>query len=309
VFVGHAMLAFALVAGAAALAGLERDRALAVGGVAGAFATVPDVDMVYALAGVLRVGLVGVWGAVDAFWSTGNVVHRSVTHSLVLSAPLAVAAALATTRRGRPLSAALLVVLVGWVTTEGGVLAGGVAAAAFVAAAMLAVLASWVLDLGPRAVLVAAAVGLLSHPLGDLFTGEPPAMLYPLDATLVASRVTLHQEATLHLLAAFGVELATVWLAAAVFVRLRGGSLVGTLDRRAVLGAGYAGAVVLVPAPTLEVSYPFVFTVLAVGAVGLLAGHRPWRVRSDRLRAALTGLAAVTIAAGAYAVAYVSLVA
>jgi hypothetical protein len=112
---------------------------------------------------------------------------------------------------------------------------------------------------------------------------------------------------TLHLLGAFGIELATIWLAAAVFVRLRGEHLFVHVDRRASLGASYAAAAVVLPAPTLDVSYHFVFTVLAVGAVGVLTWRRPFAVADDRLRAGLTGLAAVTLAWAAYGLAYLAL--
>lgn len=306
-FVGHGMLAFALVAGAAALRGADRDRALALGAVAGVFATVPDVDILYALAGVLQVGVVGLWSTVDAFWATGNVVHRAVTHSLVLGAPASVGFALATIRRGRPFALAILSGLVAWVLLVGGVLAALVATASFTAGIAVALYAGRRLDFGPRPILAAAATGLLSHPFGDLFTGEPPALLYPLDETLVDATVVLHPDPTLHLLAAFGVELATIWLAAAVYVRLRGGRLFPNVDSRATVGTGYAAAVIVLPAPTLDVSYHFVFSVLAVGGVGLLAGRRPWAVQDDRLRAGLTGLTAVTLAAVTYGLAYVAL--
>jgi membrane-bound metal-dependent hydrolase YbcI (DUF457 family) len=305
-FVGHGMLAFALVAAAAALADVDRDRAAALGAVAGVFATVPDVDIVYALAGVLQVGFVGLWGTVDTFWATGSVVHRAVTHSLVLGAPASVGFALATTSRGRPIAVVVLSALVAWVLFAGGILAAFVATASFAAGIAVAVYAGTRLGFGPGPVLAAAATGLLSHPLGDLFTGEPPALLYPLDATLVAEQVALHPDPTLHLLAAFGVELSTIWLAAAVYVRLQGGRLFPHVDRRATVGTGYAAAAVVLPAPTLEVSYHFVFSVLAVGSVGLLAGRRPWAVADDRLRAALTGLTAVTFAWSAYAAVYVA---
>jgi hypothetical protein len=44
-FVGHALLAFSLVAGAAGLAGRDRSRALALGLAAGACAAIPGGDM------------------------------------------------------------------------------------------------------------------------------------------------------------------------------------------------------------------------------------------------------------------------
>jgi len=303
-FVGHATLAFALVGAAAFAAGVDHERAFALGVTAAAFAVVPDVDIIYALAGVLRVGPGGLWSTVDAFWSTGNVVHRAVTHSLVLGVPASVGFALAADRRGRPAALAVFAALVAWVFHAGGILPALVATASFGAGVVVALLAARELDLGPAALFAAAAVGWLSHPLGDLFTGEPPAMLYPMDVTLLEARLSLHPDPTLHLLSAFGIELATIWLAALVYARLHGIRVRGHLDRRATLGVCYAVAAFLLPAPTMAVSYHFVLTVLAFAAVGLLAGRNPWARADDRLPATMTGLAAVSFASVAYATAY-----
>ncbi|MFC7173477.1 hypothetical protein ACFQL0_09150 [Haloplanus litoreus] len=95
-------------------------------------------------------------------------------------------------------------------------------------------------------------------------------MLYPLDATLVSERVTLAADPTLHLLGAFGVELATIWAAVAVAGLATGLRPRTAVGPRAGLGAGYAASVLLIPAPTLDLSYPFVFSVLGVGLVGAL---------------------------------------
>lgn len=304
VFVGHGMLAFALVGTAAVLAGVEEDRALALALAAAVFATIPDVDILYALTGLVGTGLLGPWTSVEAFWTTGNVVHRAVTHSMLLAVPATAGFALATTRRGRPASVGVLGGVVAWVLLAGDALVGVIAVAWLLTGVGVAVVASRRFGLGPRAVLATAAAGLLTHPLGDLFTGEPPAVLYPLDVTVFPARVTLHADPTLHLLAAFGLELATIWLAAATYVRLRGGQFLPNVDRRAALGATYGVAAIALPAPTLEVSYHFVFSVLAVGAVGLLAGRHPVAVADDRPRAVLTGLTAVTVAGLAYALTY-----
>ena len=51
-FAGHALLAFALAAGAASLAGCDADRVLAVGVLAGVFGLAPDVDILYAPVGL-----------------------------------------------------------------------------------------------------------------------------------------------------------------------------------------------------------------------------------------------------------------
>jgi hypothetical protein len=154
-----------------------------------------------------------------------------------------------------------------------------------------------------------ALLAFWSHPFGDLFTGQPPAFLYPFEATLLARRVTLHPDPTLHLLGAFGVELAAIWVGVAVAMLIAG--VRPTVSPRASLGLGYAASVFVVPAPTLERSYPFVFTILAVGAVGLFPRLRrtdsltsPGFRRPDAVAALVTGLAAVTLAWLTYGLVY-----
>ena len=309
-FVGHAFLAFALV-GALAARLTDPRRALAYGAVAAAFAAVPDVDIGYAV-----VGLGGALGAgpldlASAFWETGNVVHRAVTHSLVVAPVAALAAAAWVDGRplARTLAFVLAVLLVAVATVATGVLAGIVTFAFAAACLALAAVVVRRTDLGARTTFWLALLGLASHPFGDMFTGEPPALFYPL-ASVPLETVTLHPDPTLHLLAAFGIELATVWAALLVWTSLREGRRLPRVDARAATGAAYAASAFVIPAPTLDVSYPFVFSVLAVGLVGVAPRVR-FRARTlsrpGPERAVYTGLTAVTVAALAYAAAYVSL--
>ena len=316
-FVGHAALAFAVVAGLAARRWQwPRRDALVIGLVAGAFAAIPDVDMLYAPVGLLGTRLDAL-ALASAFWSTSTVVHRGVTHSLVVAgvvAVVAVAYVLGRRRRSRPLvaGAALLGIgLVAGVAADAGTLGGLVTAAFVVSAVVVGEVAVRRTTLGVGSFAAAAAFGLLSHPFGDVFTGTPPVFLYPFDAVLLAERVALAGDPTLHLLAAFAVELLTVWLAVGVLfdrsdVRFRD----ATLPRIAV-AAGYAASVFLIPPPTLDLSYPFVLSVVAVGAVGAvprvrIVGDRRVSV-PDRTTALVTALSAVTVAWAAYAVAYLLL--
>ena len=311
-FVGHGLLAFAIAASVASRRGWPTDRALAVGLLAGLFGTLPDVDMVYALLG-LASGAEGLFAASDAFWAAASVVHRAVTHSLVLGTVAAAGfAAWHARQRGGQTQSALS--LTGALLPFGALLvavslrSGGVALAVvsvFLLAGLAIVrVAAW-FEFGPRVVLATALLGLLSHPFGDLFTGTPPQFLYPLDATLVAGRVTLHADPTMHLLGAFFVELGTIWLALFALATLRGWRLLPNVKPRAALGVGYAAAVFAIPAPTLQVSWPFVFSVLGVGVVGV-----PLRLRtqvSDYWYTVVTALTAVTLAGLAYATAYLLL--
>ncbi|NHX36720.1 MULTISPECIES: metal-dependent hydrolase [Halolamina] len=310
-FVGHALLAFALVGGTAALL-TDRRVALRLGIVAAAFATVPDVDMVYALAGLVGAEG-GVMGTVSSFWAASTAVHRTITHSLLV-APVAAGLAgawLHGRRTNAPQWLGVAVVLgagLGTVATlVSGALGGAVMAVFVVAAVAVAEGVEQYTEFGPRATAAAGLVGLLSHPFGDLATGEPPAFLYPLNAPLVTERVALADDATLHLLGAFGVELAAIWAGLLVAMWLLERPIRTAIDFRAVVGVGYALAALAIPAPTLDFSYHFVFSVLSVGMIGAVPRVRFPNVaveRPDAISAALTGLAAVTLAGMAYAVTY-----
>jgi membrane-bound metal-dependent hydrolase YbcI (DUF457 family) len=317
-FVGHGLLAFALVAGLARLRGWSRHRALTVGLLAAAFGMLPDVDMAYAPVGLLlSADPGGPIATAQAFWSTGNVVHRAVTHSLIVG-PLVALGALAiagTDRRRRAAGGVGLLALPLVALAVSGPL-GSAVTTVFVAGAALLGFAGRRYGLGPRAVGAAALAGLVTHPFGDLFTGEPPAMLYPLSTAPPVERIALGPEPTLHLLGALGVELSTAWLALFVYFAVRHGaerpsSLPGAVRRvvsgRAGLGAGYAATVFVLPAPTLDVSYHFVFPLLGLGLLVALPTPRMARGAVARpVRAAATGLAAVTVATLAYTLVYLT---
>jgi membrane-bound metal-dependent hydrolase YbcI (DUF457 family) len=313
-FVGHAALAFAVVAWLAA-ARADRRTALTLGLVAAAFATIPDLDILYAPVGLLGAQLDAL-ALASAFWSTSTLVHRGVTHSLVLSAVVAaVALACFLGVRGRRRSASVAVIagtlVAAGVALDAGTLAGGVTLVFVGSALVLAAVVARRTTLSPRAFVAAAAFGLLSHPFGDVFTGSPPAFLYPFETVLLAERVTLAGDPTLHLLGAFAVELFAIWLAVLVFVgRVPGvpGRFRGFVRPRVAVAAVYATAVFVLPPPTLDYSYPFVFSVVAVGAVGAIprvqfVGDRRVTV-PDRVSVAVTALSAVSVAWAAYTAAY-----
>jgi membrane-bound metal-dependent hydrolase YbcI (DUF457 family) len=312
-FVGHAALAFALVASVALARGWDADRVFAVGLLAAGFAALPDVDIAYAVVGVAGVAGGDALTLASAFWSTGNLVHRAVTHSLVLAGPVALLAALRTAAdaRARWVAVPLALLVVAAVGAVSGALGTMVTLLFVLGAVALGEVVSRHTSLGARQVFAAGLVGLVTHPFGDLLTGEPPAMFYPLDATLVGERIALSADPTLHLLGAFGVELATVWAAVIVGCAAAGLRPTTAIRRRATLGAGYAASIALIPAPTLDLSYPFVFTVLCVGALGLRPrlrfenARRPRIGPPDWLPALVTGLSAITVAWLAYGLAYV----
>jgi len=303
-FVGHATLAFGAVALLALQFGASRERALALGATAGLFAAIPDVDMAYAVVGLVAADASSAAAAVNSFWGASTVVHRAVTHSIVVAVPAAAAFALAPTRRR--LAGAALLALVGAVAVVSGPL-GAFVVALFVAAGWLVAVGAHRVGVRGRTLFVVALAGLASHPFGDLFTGEPPRLLYPLGITVFDGRVALSADPTLHLLGAFGVELAAVWVGVLAALALADQHVLDHLNGRAAAGAAYAAAVLVIPPPTLEVSYQFVFSVVAVGVVAAIPIPRRRSVSTPTpFNALVTGLTAVTLAGAAYTVAYLA---
>lgn len=320
-FVGHSLLAFAVVAAVARTLGVAPQRSLVLGAVAGAFAAVPDADMTYAVSGLVSVNADGVFAATSAFWAASTVVHRSMTHSLVVAPVAAVAFAAVAYRGRRTLAAALagvagLVALTALATSLHGVLGFVVFAAFALAGVGVAFAVRTVTDVGARETFALALVGLASHPWGDLFTGEPPAMFWPLDTTVFVDRIALADDPTLHLLGAFALELAVIAVAVAVYATLTDRGL--DVDRRSAVGVAYGAVVLAIPAPTLELSYPFVFSILAVGVLATTphlyrasvadGGETATLTRTldrDRvLDGVVTGIAAVAFALLAYTAGY-----
>ncbi|ELZ15720.1 membrane-bound metal-dependent hydrolase [Natrinema thermotolerans DSM 11552] len=321
-FVGHALLAFAVAALVADWRGWAPQRALLVGAIAGAFAAIPDIDVAYALVGLLewQAGD-GALGASTAFWDASRGVHRSVTHSLVVGAVAAPAFGLLAVRGYAPrvrlvraVGIAVLAALVAIALVWGGPIAALVTGLFAASGGVIARLIARRTRVSPATVGLAALWGLWSHPWGDLVTGSPPDWFFPFDAAVLESRLVLHPDPTLHLLGAFAIELATIWLAAAVLCRLTDRSVVATVNRRAAVGVAYGLAALAVTPPTLEVSYHFVFSILGVGLVcgviretptpAAFASVRGLPELETLLEAGVTALAAVTVALVAYSSVY-----
>nr|WP_284438487.1 metal-dependent hydrolase [Halomicroarcula laminariae] len=345
-FIGHGLLAFTLVVLVGRYFGFPSKRLLWLGVLAGVFATLPDIDMIYAPVGLLG-GVSGMSAAAESFWETGNIVHRAMTHSVVISGFAALAFGCWTAALNResfthkdwptrgPILACVAALLlsgglVGITTLVTGALAGFIMAV-FIAGGILLATVAARHGIGAREMLGVALVGLMSHPFGDMFTGSPPDLLYPFDVVVVSERVVLHSDPTLHLIGAFLFELGIIWLAVLVYAQFRGMPLRDYVSPRAVIGLSYAGAVFVLPVPTLATSAPFVFSVLAVGFIGVsnierdliyrlkmslrtagwislskstdLPRSRPVTI-AEVPTALLTGLSAVTLAVLGYTVAY-----
>jgi membrane-bound metal-dependent hydrolase YbcI (DUF457 family) len=333
-FIGHGLLAFALAVLFAQWRGWSTERAFALGIATGAFAALPDIDVLYAATAMHPTALVvGTESRPGEFWGAANGAHRLLTHSLVVAAVAGPAFALWTLGvnaerqdwlperpRGALAAGLASLALAGLVaaTVAASGIADALVMAAFVVVGLgIAAVARSRLGLRPRTIALAAVAGIASHPWGDLVTGEPPVLLYPFDVAVLTERVALSGDPTLHLLGAFALELGAVALAAAVVARHSGFAPHRLVDRRALLGAVYGvGAVVMAP-PTIHLSYQFVFSILAVGGVcGTVRrsprGWYPLRRAVDRLagtreaalRTTMTTLAGIAVALVSYGAMY-----
>jgi membrane-bound metal-dependent hydrolase YbcI (DUF457 family) len=202
-----------------------------------------------------------------------------MTHSLIVAAVAGPALGAWSSRSGkRTLRGVALVALVGLVAVAvvvSGTL-GGVVMGAFVASGLATATACrrWT-DLSPGLVGLVATAGLASHPWGDLLTGQPPQLFYPFDTGVLTTRVVLHPDPTLHLLGAFAVELAVIWLATIAVVRVTDRSWRSFYRSSAGLGAAYSVAPLVLVPPTLETSFHFVFSIIGFGvACAVLSWYR-----------------------------------
>jgi len=326
VFLGHALLAFALATLIADWRGWTARRALTLGLVAGAFAAIPDVDVAYA-AVALDVDALNAASVTQpsTFWDATRDVHRTMTHSLVVALLAGPAFGLWAVKRtgspltraaGRGVSAVALAALVGAAYAVSGPLGGVVMGMFAVAGVGVATLCRITTDFPARTVALAATAGLLSHPWGDLVTGKPPRLFYPFEVGVFDGRVLLHGDPTIHLLGAFAIELSVAWLAAVAIARVAGFSMGELIDRRALAGAAYGVAAVAMAPPTLAVSYHFVFSILSVGVVCAGVSTRPTAIPSAAelrrqfgrhpllLSTTFTALTGVTAALVGYAAVY-----
>lgn len=205
-FVGHFFLAFVLAAGFFQWKGESKTDSLMLGLFAGFFAVLPDLDIIYAFKTFIQFALAPEF--MEAFWENSQVIHRGISHSLVTGFIAATLFSLGYEKNsliGNIFSSIFLGVFAfivsGWI-------------GAFVMALYGIVggfLSSKAEEYISRKKLYGVSLlGLLTHPFGDLFTGSPPQLLYPLKLELIPSRLAIFAEPTLNLVTLVIIELVLV---------------------------------------------------------------------------------------------------
>lgn len=160
-------------------------------------------------------------------------------------------------------------------------------------------------DAGVGVLAVAAGVGFLTHPFGDVLMAAPPPLFAPFAPSPLTDRLVFAGDGTVNLLAILFVEVATVWAGLLIFLRLTGRRVREAVARRAVVGVGYAAAAVVLPRPTMADAHLLGFTIVPVAAVaGATAGLREGSRLDRAIRGVATGLATLTVAAASYLLVY-----
>lgn len=335
-YVGHALLAFALVGGLARLTG-RGDREILVFAALGAcYGLLPDVDLVYTVYAVAESGPTGIFPTTKHVWTESWVIHRTLTHSLLVGSALVVAV----------LGAAVVVPrsLTDRPPVATRVLGGGLAGLLTVALLSIAFVADGRLGMITMSLLVTgaigltlvgrrhgvsvtwlgcvAAVGLLLHPLGDLWMGRPPVVFYPVAPKLAFPPILFASDPTIHFVTAFMIELGLAWASILLWISTTDRAVWTMIRPAAALGLVACGAFVLVPPPTFTIAYQFSAGVLGLGlvsAVGTLLlegtsspstspmGRTDPQLWSHWPDAVVTGMATTTLGLVSYLLVYLML--
>lgn len=271
---GHAALSFLVASLAAYYIGKNPDQCIKIGIFAGVFAVLPDLDIVFAAGEVLKVFTSGLGGFIESFWDVSGSFHRGVTHSVIT---LFFSTVFFVFYRDRKNKLRLAAITVFFSSVYGLFYAGAEAAvvlAVFMTSGMK--LSSYsVRFLSRKEFMLSATSGLMIHPFGDIFTGTPPDFLFPLNFTLIESRVVLNQDPVLNLLSILLLELLLVFLAVLSAIFLREDGIRGHMSYSPLVGLLYAPLYFVLPEPTLSSPYIFVFVAVGLGLLAnILAFHR-----------------------------------
>lgn len=263
--IGHFLLAFTIVAAVATVLGYSKDKAFYLAIFAGFFAVIPDVDMLYGAKGLVVALESGLNGFPGTFWNVSNRVHRGLSHSIVtgLVAALGFTAYLVRSKKSTAVTATGLLV------TSAFIFEDIIGAAVMLAFSLIGLkLVETAQDyINSREFFAVAATGLVSHPFGDVFTGTPPELLFPLVDNTGLSKVVLSQDPVLNLLSIFGLEIFLGLTSLILALHLKDVPIKKSISPLVAAGGLYGFAFYLIPAPTLAASYSFVFSILGFSAV------------------------------------------
>lgn len=262
VIVGHTMIGFTVSVLTADSLNLEKRKHITVGLMAMAFAILPDFDLVLGLIEIMESGFQGVSQTREEFWTEGLKFHRGMTHSLILSLFSATVFSLVSYGNKYRIigltSASLLII---GITIFLGSLHAVTISFYIVPGIVIASVARRY-GLDKRLVIISSFVGLVTHPLGDVFTGPSPELLAPLPFEVISDQLTLFQDSTLHLLSVFMLELITVWIFIHVYLGIKNDFTITYIRPYVLLGVFYGLISPFIRPPTLGSADHFVASIL-----------------------------------------------
>lgn len=269
--VGHAALGFLIAALAAYYMDIDPDKCLAIGLFAAAFAALPDIDLVFASGEILTIFSSGGEGFIDSFWAASESFHRGITHTL-LALILSAGAFTFYRSRGTELAASIVLLSTAFGLVVGGYLSAMIMAVFSLAGVFITHLSVDYLE--RKEFMLAAFLGLVTHPFGDIFTGVPPDFMFPLGLKLLESRIVLNQDPVLNLLSVLLLELFVLFTAVLTAIMLKEDDLRGHITPAPLIGVFYIPMYFFVPEPTLSSAYVFVFLTVTLGFMANFLAHR-----------------------------------
>lgn len=216
--IGHGPLAFALVALVLLVTtSFSKRKILYLAAIAGIASILPDVDVLFPLISLLSVDTLSITVLTEQFWAVSGERHRLATHSLIVfgTATLIAYAQMYIKPTYQKYSIALSSILIF-------ILPLALPVQLLFGTTLVTVYT--LTKYKPKTTKIhepalAFAFGAFLHPFGDMFTGTPPAFLYPFTDILQLSRWTI-ADPTLHFILIFTLEIGSLIAALSLIAHL-----------------------------------------------------------------------------------------
>jgi hypothetical protein len=209
--VGHAPLAFvSVVIVLFSFTNFSRQKIVYFGLVAGIASIIPDIDILFPLASIFLIDEFSLANIISQFWTVAEQQHRFATHSIIIlgSSSCITIAQMLLPKRVQKYSVpfTLLAIFISPISLPIQLITSSTIITLYILRSHTQKLLS-IRELG-----LAFTIGFIIHPIGDMFTGTPPTILYPFTDILELTRVSFGNP-TVHFGAVFILEIGSLILA------------------------------------------------------------------------------------------------
>ncbi len=316
-YLGHAFLAFALTLTIGHFLNIDDRHLPVLGGVAAGYGTLPDVDLWRTIYVYLQSRPTSLFPTQVYVWEHSWVVHRTATHSLIIATITIILIAIYTHTRHHDGwqkaggDAATIVIAGGliWHELQAGGTPAGVTMTVFLTGALLLAHFGLQYAVTPWETAGVAAVGLLTHPFGEYWMGNPPPLLYPLSTDPPIGEIFLAADPVVHFLTAITIELALLWTCIILTTQTTPTTIEiqNSISPLAAIGitALAFSSILAIPPPTFAEAYQFTTTLSLLATTTALTIIIPtWPDKASLNRGGLTALATFTIGTITYTLTY-----